>query len=82
MEPTKEELEKAPLLDPWCRAGRRVAGVTWGHERFPDQTMITTPTVQASGEGWIRTRNTLYRLGRDARADEVVNACRGVGVTV
>src|SRR5262245_41670625 len=76
-QPAAEALEAAPILDRWecfhpfrdVTKGVAAKGVVCGSPRFADGTAIFTSALRAvdgfdDGQpDWVRTQNTLYRLG-------------------
>jgi hypothetical protein len=73
--PSDAELAMAPRIDNWSiRAGGMydgcMIGTVTGHPVLPDGPVTTTrPQAANWPRGWVRTRNTLYRLGRHAGDD-------------
>ena len=70
LDPTDDELADAPLLQVWwltvslIHGDTIVCGVVSGHPRLRDGPVTTTPPFAAdTRRGWMKTRNTLYRLG-------------------
>lgn len=67
--PTADEIAAAPFLDAWSIDGHpffgdRVYGVVTGHRYVADGNIMTSPPRHADlDRGWLRTENTLYRLG-------------------
>lgn len=67
--PSDADIAAAPFLDSWYIAsfswiGDRVIGVVVGHPTIADGDINTsTPQHADLDRGWLKTRNTLYRLG-------------------
>jgi len=76
-QPAADKLRAAPILDAWhfyhpfdkALNGVGAKGVVSGDSRFADGTAIFTSSLRAvdglhaDAPGWVRTQNTLYRLG-------------------
>jgi hypothetical protein len=73
--PRPEDLAEAPLLDAWyewIRPSPCLAGEVYGHPLLPgDARKVRTSDLNAFApdDGWARSRNRWYRLGR--RASEI-----------
>lgn len=70
LDPSYAELADAPLIQVWrltvslIHGDQVICGLVSGHPRVPDGPVTTTPPVAAdTRRGWMKTRNTLYRLG-------------------
>lgn len=51
-------------LEEWTYAWGRLSGKVYGHENFPDGTVVTTsPVINMDIEG-AETLNTFYTLGK------------------
>lgn len=70
--PTAAEISLAPFIDRWSIDvlpffGERVFGVVTCHPYVDDGPILTSPPVHADlDRGWLKTENTLYRLGTHA----------------
>lgn len=89
--PTEAELSAAPIVHRWQLLSNDndtndVSGFVSGHPRFRDGEFITTSALgqidPSSPPAWVRTKNTVYRLGAPAGAVEsqVRELARDVGV--
>jgi hypothetical protein len=67
--PSTSEIAMAPYLDDWhigdfALFGLRVVGRCTGHPVLGDQVINTSTPMHADlSAGWMKTRNTLYRMG-------------------
>lgn len=67
--PSTAEIAMAPFLDDWfigdfALFGLRVVGRCTGHPTLGDQVINTSTPMHADLDaGWLKTRNTLYKLG-------------------
>lgn len=67
--PTDADIPDAPYLDRWLIDAYRVTGYVTGHPVLPDGPVSTSRPMHADlNRHWLRTRNTLYRLGNHAGA--------------
>lgn len=89
--PAVTELSAAPIIDRWQllsndNGTNDVSGVVSGHPRFREGEFITTSALDqidpSSPAAWVRTKNTVYRLGSPAGAVEsqVRELARDLGV--
>lgn len=72
-QPTAEEMAAAPILDNWVIAKPfetiereyNAHGTVSGSRKFPDEHRIGTSAIASAdyADRWVRTKNTLYRLG-------------------
>lgn len=73
---SKEDLKDAPLLNGWRyhprHDGLGLAGTVTGHPRLPNGAEAVTSIIVEMNEadGWVQTRNRVYRLGRPAHVVE------------
>lgn len=51
--------------------GSTVVGKVYGHESFPDGTVIQTSLVKDIGGTYVITRNSKYSLGKEAEESYV-----------
>ena len=52
-----------PVIDNWYEFGDRIWGNVSGNPKFRDGAFIHTSSIVDINEGYVQTRNTLYRLG-------------------
>ncbi|PTV70192.1 hypothetical protein [Agrobacterium pusense] len=89
--PSAPELSAAPIVDRWMLLSNDnttidISGFVTGHFRFRDGEFITTSALEqidpSSPPAWVRTKNTVYRLGNPAGAVEsqVRELARDLGV--
>lgn len=89
--PTQAELSAAPVVDRWQLISNEnsttdVSGFVSGHAKIRDGDFITTSALSqidpSSPPGWVRTKNSIYRLATPAGAAEsqVREIAREVGV--
>lgn len=73
--PGEAELSRAPTIENWCIAERRVialAGIVTGHPTIPNGRSVCTSDlwIIAPSLGYARTLNRLYALGSRHRLSE------------
>jgi hypothetical protein len=79
-DPTPEELMVAPVIHDWeilrvsGSAYCAIRGSVTGSKRFTDKELITTSAILLEGDGWIKTKNSLYRLGAKADVRDIDEA--------
>jgi hypothetical protein len=89
--PAEHEIAMAPVIDRWqllpnANDTSDASGFVSGHPRIRDGEFITTSALQqidpSSPPAWVRTKNTVYRLGAPAGAVEsqVRELSRDLGV--
>ena len=65
--PTREDLQRAPLLENWALSARPVrclVGHVQGHPLLEGPTITTSPLWAADFDaGWVRTESRIYTLG-------------------
>lgn len=88
--PSTAELSAAPIIERWQllhndNSTTDVSGFVAGHPRVRDGEFITTSALEqidpSSPPAWVRTKNTVYRLGHPAGAveNQVREIARNVG---
>ncbi len=89
--PAQAELSAAPVVDRWQllpndNGTTDVTGFVSSHSKIPDANFITTSALDqidpSAPPAWVRTKNSIYRLGTPAGAVEsqVREIARNVGV--
>src|SRR5450631_383508 len=69
-DPTPEELAAAPIIDDWEVLGfigsahHAIRGIVTCGAKFMNGSMITTAEILKDGEGWVVTRDSIFRLGK------------------
>jgi hypothetical protein len=76
LEPTKEDLKNAPIIDRWSIVSRpayALSGFTTNHPLLGNRSVHTSQVYAISADGlWARTWSRFYLLGRGL-ADEKTN---------
>jgi hypothetical protein len=57
-----------PKLENWSVVNNRAYGEIYADSRFPDGKAIVTSQISHIIGGYLKTRNTLYELGKSAEA--------------
>lgn len=67
LRPSDEDIAWAPVIEDWSilnEARPCLLGVVTNHPAVDDGPIVTTFVIAADiSRGWVRTENTLYRLG-------------------